>query len=78
MVDAGFPMKCLVCAVTCTLSESGEIQLDPTLEQEKVRTIAKAQPDTLMKTPPVGRHLLAFIVGIGERRSGEREKGWLQ
>ena len=39
MVDAGFPMKCVVCAVTCTMSESGEIQLDPTLEQEKVRTV---------------------------------------
>ncbi|CAH3174908.1 unnamed protein product [Porites evermanni] len=35
MVDAGFPMKCLVCAVTCTMNESGEIQLDPTSEQEK-------------------------------------------
>ena len=36
MVDAGFPMKCLVCAVSCTLSENGDVQLDPTLEQEKV------------------------------------------
>ena len=36
MVDAGFPMKCLVCAVSCALSENGDIQLDPTLEQEKV------------------------------------------
>ncbi|KAJ7379942.1 Exosome component 5 [Desmophyllum pertusum] len=35
MVDAGFPMKCLVCAVSCVLGESGDIQLDPTLEQEK-------------------------------------------
>lgn len=41
MVDAGFPMKCLVCAVTCTMHESGEIQLDPTSEQEKVRTLGK-------------------------------------
>ena len=29
-------MKCLVCAVTCCLTEFGEIHLDPTLEQEKV------------------------------------------
>lgn len=36
MVDGGFPMKCLVCAVTCCLTEFGEIHLDPTLEQEKV------------------------------------------
>lgn len=36
MVDAGFPMKCLVCAVSCALGENGDIQLDPTLEQEKV------------------------------------------
>jgi len=35
MVDGGFPMKCLVCAVTCCLTEFGEIHLDPTLEQEK-------------------------------------------
>ncbi|XP_068731297.1 exosome complex component RRP46-like isoform X2 [Montipora capricornis] len=35
MVDAGFPMKCLVCAVTCSMTESGDIHLDPTLEQEK-------------------------------------------
>jgi len=35
MVDAGFPMKCLVCAVSCALSENGDVQLDPTLEQEK-------------------------------------------
>jgi len=35
MVDAGFPMKCLVCSVSCALSENGDIQLDPTLEQEK-------------------------------------------
>lgn len=41
MVDAGFPMKCLVCAVTCTMNESGEIQLDPTSEQEKVRTLGR-------------------------------------
>ena len=41
MVDAGFPMKCLVCAVTCTMNESGEVQLDPTSEQEKVRTLGK-------------------------------------
>ena len=41
MVDAGFPMKCLVCAVTCTMNESGEIQLDPTSEQEKVRMLGR-------------------------------------
>jgi len=32
-------MKCLVCGMTCAMSESGEIQLDPTLEQEKVRIV---------------------------------------
>ena len=36
MIDAGFPMKCLVCAVSCALNESGDIQLDPSLEKEKV------------------------------------------
>ena len=36
MVDAGFPMRCLVCAVTCAVNEVGEVQLDPSLEQEKV------------------------------------------
>lgn len=36
MVDAGFPMKCLFCAVTSALNGSGEIHLDPTLEQEKI------------------------------------------
>ena len=41
MVDAGFPMKCLVCAVTCAMNESGEIQLDPTSEQEKVRMLGR-------------------------------------
>lgn len=35
MIDAGFPMKCLVCAVSCALNESGDIQLDPSLEKEK-------------------------------------------
>jgi ribonuclease PH len=38
MIDAGYPMRCTMCSVTCAIMDTGNIQLDPTLDQEKVCT----------------------------------------
>ncbi|XP_078674637.1 exosome complex component RRP46-like [Branchiostoma floridae x Branchiostoma belcheri] len=35
LMDAALPMKCLVSAVTCALTEEGQIVLDPDSKQEK-------------------------------------------
>ncbi|XP_062502418.1 exosome complex component RRP46-like [Corticium candelabrum] len=35
LMDAGVPMRGLVCAVSCAVSASGEQVIDPTLEQEQ-------------------------------------------
>ncbi|KAI8483221.1 Exosome component 5 [Branchiostoma belcheri] len=35
LMDAAVPMKCLVSAVTCALTEEGQIVLDPDSKQEK-------------------------------------------
>ena len=53
-------MKSLVCAVTCTMSESGEIQLDPTLEQEKVRKEGRVEL-TQYQSPSAGIYLTDFM-----------------
>ena len=35
-MDAGIPMRGLVCAVACAVQQSGEETIDPTMEQEQV------------------------------------------
>lgn len=36
LMDAGLPMSCLFCGVTCAIAANGEIITDPTAAQEKV------------------------------------------
>lgn len=36
LMDAGLPMSCLFCGVTCAIAADGEIITDPTAAQEKV------------------------------------------
>lgn len=36
LMDAGLPMSCLFCGVTCAIDANGEIITDPTAAQEKV------------------------------------------
>ncbi|EDO43013.1 predicted protein [Nematostella vectensis] len=38
MMDAGFPMRCMMCGITCAITEQDELVLDPTLEQERKAT----------------------------------------
>ncbi|KAL2095738.1 hypothetical protein ACEWY4_007886 [Coilia grayii] len=35
LMDAGLPMSCLFCGITCVISTEGQIITDPTLQQEK-------------------------------------------
>ncbi|XP_074872413.1 exosome complex component RRP46 [Carettochelys insculpta] len=35
LMDAGLPMKCLFCGVTCAVDAAGTVSLDPTARQEK-------------------------------------------
>lgn len=35
LMDAGLPMCCLFCGVTCAIDADGEIITDPTAAQEK-------------------------------------------
>lgn len=35
LMDAGLPMSCLFCGVTCAIDADGEIITDPTAAQEK-------------------------------------------
>ncbi|KAM8954482.1 exosome complex component RRP46 [Pelodytes ibericus] len=35
MMDAGLPLRCLFCGVTCALDADGHLTLDPTAKQEK-------------------------------------------
>lgn len=39
LMDAGLPMRCLFCGVTCAIDKDGEIITDPTAAQEKVGKI---------------------------------------
>lgn len=39
LMDAGLPMSCLFCGVTCAIDKDGQIITDPTAAQEKVGTI---------------------------------------
>lgn len=39
LMDAGLPMNCLFCGVTCAIGKDGEIITDPTAAQEKVDRI---------------------------------------
>lgn len=36
LMDAGLPMSCLFCGVTCAIDRDGQIITDPTAAQEKV------------------------------------------
>lgn len=36
LMDAGLPMRCLFCGITCAISADGDIITDPTAAQEKV------------------------------------------
>lgn len=36
LMDAGLPMSCLFCGVTCAIDTDGQIITDPTAAQEKV------------------------------------------
>lgn len=36
LMDAGLPMSCLFCGVTCAIDKDGQIITDPTAAQEKV------------------------------------------
>lgn len=36
LMDAGLPMSCLFCGVTCAIHTDGQIITDPTAAQEKV------------------------------------------
>lgn len=40
LMDAGLPMSCLFCAVTCAIDADGGIITDPTAAQEKVKSEA--------------------------------------
>uniref|UniRef100_A0A671RPH5 Exosome complex component RRP46 n=1 Tax=Sinocyclocheilus anshuiensis TaxID=1608454 RepID=A0A671RPH5_9TELE len=40
LMDAGLPMSHLFCSVTCAISKEGQIIIDPTARQEKVRRTA--------------------------------------
>ncbi|XP_048120468.1 exosome complex component RRP46 isoform X2 [Alosa alosa] len=35
LMDAGLPMSCLFCGITCVINMDGQIIIDPTLQQEK-------------------------------------------
>ncbi|TWW76927.1 Exosome complex component RRP46, partial [Takifugu flavidus] len=37
LMDAGLPMSCLFCGVTCAIAADGEIITDPTAAQEKLQ-----------------------------------------
>lgn len=37
LMDAGLPMSCLFCGVTCAIDSEGQIIVDPTAAQEKVK-----------------------------------------
>ncbi|XP_028818336.1 exosome complex component RRP46 [Denticeps clupeoides] len=56
LMDAGLPMSCLFCGITCSISVDGQIITDPTAEQEKESralmtfAIDSAQKGVLMAT----------------------------
>lgn len=39
LMDAGLPMSCLFCGVTCAIDADGQIITDPTAAQEKVNVL---------------------------------------
>lgn len=39
LMDAGLPMSCLFCGVTCAIDADGQIITDPTAAQEKVNHV---------------------------------------
>ena len=41
LLDAGVPMKYLIASVTCILDKDGQLLLDPTEKQARVRTQTK-------------------------------------
>uniref|UniRef100_A0AAQ5YN16 Exosome complex component RRP46 n=1 Tax=Amphiprion ocellaris TaxID=80972 RepID=A0AAQ5YN16_AMPOC len=58
LMDAGLPMSCLFCGVTCAITAEGEIITDPTAAQEK--------PLTGMRDE--SRALMTFAIDSAERR----------
>lgn len=48
LMDAGLPMSCLFCGVTCAIDADGQIITDPTAAQEKVNL----GPLCFLKTTP--------------------------
>lgn len=50
LMDAGLPMSCLFCGVTCAIDADGQIITDPTAAQEKVNHVlccVEQQPKAL-------------------------------
>ncbi|KPP70130.1 hypothetical protein Z043_111064 [Scleropages formosus] len=49
LMDAGLPMGCLFCGVTCAIDRDGRIVTDPTMQQEKVRNSLRSHRPVLSK-----------------------------
>lgn len=60
LMDAGLPMNCLFCGVTCAIDKEGEIITDPTAAQEKV-SLSHKQPALVH----VFSHPLSIVVTLG-------------
>ena len=48
LLDAGVPMKYLIASVTCILDKDGQLLLDPTEKQARVRTPSKINQYTCL------------------------------
>lgn len=61
LMDAGLPMSCLFCGVTCAITKEGQIITDPTTRQEKVHHTSSSH---LQLAQTIQIVILVFILSV--------------
>jgi hypothetical protein len=67
LIDASVPLRTLFCGVSCAATATGEVLLDPLLDESSVRSLAAFFPIALMSLPQASAMNATFAFASGDR-----------